>query len=123
MLCRTGPCKYHGWLLLEEWCRHPDHLEPLKPGHSCAMMAAGGRCAGFLDFEAKLMPGAEPPWPLPVAMRQLVAVIAVCLPIGYKNEETSAKNDTKRIESSKERARPESVRPSQAVADVPFRLC
>jgi len=114
MLCRTGPCKYHGWLLLEEWCRHPDHLEPLKPG---------GKCAGFLDFETKVMPGVEPPWPLPVVMRQLVAVIAVCLPIGYKNNEESAKNDTKRIESSKERTRPESVRPSQAAADVPFRLC
>lgn len=91
MLCRLVPCKYHGWLLLDEWCRHPDYLEPLKPGRVCAMTAAGGRCAGFVDFETKVMQGTEPPWPMPVAMRQLIAVIAVSIPNGYKNGKMSVK--------------------------------
>lgn len=79
MLCRSEPCKYHGWLLLEEWCRHPAHLEPLKPGRICAMLAAGGKCPSFIDWEAKVMPGTEPPWPMPIVMQQLIAVIAVSI--------------------------------------------
>lgn len=82
MLCRSEPCKYHGWLLLTEVCRHPDHLEPLKPGRTSALEAAGGRCASFVDFETKVMPGTEPRWPMPLSMPHLIAVIAVSIPIG-----------------------------------------
>lgn len=84
MLCRREPCKYHGWLQFVEWCRHPDHVEPLEPGRTCAMAAAGGKCPSFVDWERKVMPGAEPPWSMPVDIKQLIAVIAVSVPIKYE---------------------------------------
>lgn len=87
-------CKYHGFFALVEWCRHPEHVEPLKPGRQCAIMAAGGRCASWVDWEAKVMPGEKPPWPMPVKMMQLAAVFAVCVRHAYKIAEESAENDT-----------------------------
>ena len=94
MLCRSEPCKYHGWLQLVEWCRHPDHVEPLEPNRNFAMMASGGRCPNLVDWEAKVMPGAEPRWPMPVDIKRLIAAIAITIPIGYKNDEKSAKNES-----------------------------
>ena len=90
-----GGCKYPGWFGPHEWCRHPDYLEPIEPARKFAIIAAGGRCPSFVEWEAKVMPGSEPPWPMPVVMRQLIAVIAVYVPIEYKNDEMSAKNDSK----------------------------
>ncbi|GFO67910.1 hypothetical protein GMLC_14890 [Geomonas limicola] len=72
-------CKYHGFLGLEEWCRHPEHIEPLKPARQFAIMAAGGKCANWLAWEAKVMPHETPSWPMPVVMLQIVAVFAVYL--------------------------------------------
>jgi hypothetical protein len=88
-------CKYHSIFTLEQWCRHPDHLEPLKPGRQCAIMSQGGKCASYIPWEAKVMPGAEPPWPMPVKMMQIVAIFAVSIRIAYKKAEESAKNDTR----------------------------
>lgn len=88
-------CKYHGWLGLVEWCRHPEHVEPLHPGRRCAIMAAGGKCESWVDWDAKVLPGEEPPWPMPVKLMQLIAVIAVSVRIAYTIVEKSAENDTR----------------------------
>lgn len=72
MFCRQPDlCKYHGWLGLTEWCRHPDHLEPLEPGRVLAIESAAGKCRNHVDWEAKVMPGHEPPWPMPVDLSEL----------------------------------------------------
>lgn len=63
-------CKYHGFLGLVEWCRHPKHLDPIRPGRMFAIMANGSRCKNYLDWETKTMPGNEPPWPMPVRLSE-----------------------------------------------------
>jgi hypothetical protein len=76
------PCKYHGWLGLGQWCRHPDHLEPIEPGRRLAIEAAGDKCVNHVEWEAKVMPNTEPPWPMPVDLQELfpreVARIGFC---------------------------------------------
>ena len=67
LICHDGPCKYHGWLMLVEWCRHPEILMPLTRNLPY-LESAGGKCPCFIDFEAKVMPGNEPPWPMPAAI-------------------------------------------------------
>ena len=52
-------CKYHGFLGLVEWCRHPENLGPLDT-RLVEIEAAGGRCRFKVDWEAKVMPGQEP---------------------------------------------------------------
>jgi len=64
-------CKYHGFLGLVEWCRHPDHLGPLEPGRRLAIEASAGKCANYVDFEAKVMTGEEPRWPMPVDLLEV----------------------------------------------------
>lgn len=55
-----GNCKYVGWYGLQKWCRHPDHVEPIRrPDKSCQ---------DWLDEETKHMPGETPPWPYPVSL-------------------------------------------------------
>ena len=66
-----GECKYPGWFGPQEWCRHPDHLEPIVPGRKLAIKANGGRCKSFIDWEAKVMPGTEPPWPMPEKLYEI----------------------------------------------------
>lgn len=88
-------CKYHGFFGLVEWCRHPDHVEPLEPARKFAIMSTGGKYPNHIEWEAKVMPGVEPPWPMPVHIRQLTAVLAISVRHAYKIEEMSAKNDTR----------------------------
>jgi hypothetical protein len=64
-------CKYHGFLALVEWCRHPDHLEPIEPGRREAIALAGGKCTSWIAWDARVMPGSEPPWPMPVKLQEL----------------------------------------------------
>ncbi len=72
MYCYTPDlCKYHGWFGPKQWCRHPDHLEPIEPSRRYAIEANGGKCANHVDWEARTMPGLEPPWPMPVDLREL----------------------------------------------------
>jgi NADPH-dependent 2,4-dienoyl-CoA reductase/sulfur reductase-like enzyme len=77
---------------LVEWCRHPDILEPLFPGRISALEYAGGKCGSFIDFETKVMPGVEPPWPMPMDMAQLLGEMTGSLPIEYKNSEKRQEN-------------------------------
>lgn len=72
-------CKYHDFLGLVEWCRHPDHLEPLEPRRTLTIAAAGGKCASKIGWETKVMPGEVPAWQMPVNLCHLVAAIAVSL--------------------------------------------
>ena len=93
MLCYTPDlCKYHGWFGPDQWCRHPDHLEPIEPGRRFAIEAAGGKCRSLVDWEAKVLPDSEPPWPMPVDLYSLFENDE-SLPIGQENDEKSAKND------------------------------
>jgi hypothetical protein len=85
MIC--GKCKYPGWFGPCEWCRHPDHLEPIVPGRQLAIEAAGGSCTNFLLWETRVMPGSEPSWPMPVDVWGLFA------PNGCENSEKDAEND------------------------------
>jgi len=82
-----GECKYPGWFGPCEWCRHPEHLEPIEPGRRLALEANGGRCPDYVDWEAKVMPGTEPVWPMPVDLWGLFVAN------GYENEEKRAEND------------------------------
>lgn len=67
-------CKYHGFLGLVQWCRHPDHLGPIYPNREAIIEAADGKCKSKVEWEAKVMPGIEPPWPMPVNLRELFPI-------------------------------------------------
>ena len=64
-------CKYHGWFGPDQWCRHPEHLEPIEPGRRLAIEAANDKCANHVAWEARVMPGVEPRWPMPVDLQSL----------------------------------------------------
>ena len=90
-------CKYHGFLKFTEWCRHPDHLEPLVPSRQFAIISAGGKCKSYIPWEAKVMPGTEPPWPMPVDLQSLFPIQRekpVFSTHGVHKEQTEIINDT-----------------------------
>ena len=71
-------CKYHGFLGLVQWCRHPDHLGPLYPNRETIIEAAGGKCKRKVEWEAKsdarhratLAHAREPPGAVPDRARE-----------------------------------------------------
>jgi hypothetical protein len=60
MADHCGTCKYMGWKGLKAWCRHPKHVT--------AIVTWGKRCPEWIDWETKIMPGHEAPWPDPVSL-------------------------------------------------------
>jgi len=55
-----GSCRYFGFLLLDRWCRHPEHPSLLKKW--------GSKCAEWLDMETKNVAGKV--YPEPVRLEQ-----------------------------------------------------
>jgi hypothetical protein len=66
-----GGCKYLGWQGLVIWCRHPAHLEAYQPRRAFAILAAGGKCRSYIEWETMVPEGHEPKWPMPVSLLEV----------------------------------------------------
>lgn len=69
--CFSGPCKYLGWCGLTMFCRHPAHVAPIYPTRAFSILAAAGKCKGWLDWEMKVMPNSTQVWPDPVDLKEV----------------------------------------------------